>query len=828
MLRIHRARLAIGLSAALLCGAPCLAQTLPGLARPSLEAPSEPTSPQPAVDEILEISDVYSNALVLQGRLRAIRSEARPRGQVVRIEGELTALRERLARDRTSRAIVVGPESTSGQLEFLEQIWRARLSTTRGWDGLLRRRGQELQKLVVELRSATKLWTHTRDAGRDEALSSVQVDRIKATLAAIAETKSAVVARRDHVWRLADQNLEIQLSAREKLDEIEEIRTAQWRGLTASNAAPLWTALAETVRQGGLLAEARATFGGHGSKIRMAIEFYASRLYWHAAILVGLVAVFAWIRRRSRRWDQTDPALAAPLRIFAHPIASATVIALLLSWALYPLAPSSLFALAGLLAMTSTVVILPELLPLGLRTYSYCLGGLYFATHLVTLARPNGAFDRVLVLTIAVGAAAVLGRLAFLAQSGRFAALRGGWGRAVSVVFGLATFGMGVAIVASVMGKSHLGAYLTVATLRSAFVAVFLFVGSLVSSGLWIVALRSQAARQLRVVQFHGERLRVLGLRYTRVVLVLLWLSATLRLFELGEPLREGLSRAMSASLEIRNLRLSLGMVVSFVGVLWAASLLSRFIRFFLDEDILPRLPLARGVPRAISLSLHYLLVLFGFLAALAAAGFEFSQFTILGGAFGIGLAFGMQNIVNNFVSGLILLYERPIHVGDSIELGTTVGNVERIGVRSSTVRTWDGAEVIVPNADLIAKEVTNWTLSDRRRRIHIRVGVAYDSDPTTVLRLLEEVGAQNQEILRSPPPSALFIGFGESSLDFVLRLWTDYYEEGLRIQSDLHIAVAGALAEAGITLPFPQREVHIRSVDPVSAASAAAPEKSG
>ena len=825
MLRIHRSRLAIGLAAALLGGAPCWAQAIPGLVAPSPGAAADRTLAQLPVEEVLEISDIHSRALVLQGRLRAIRSDARPRIPVVRIEEELKELRATLDRDRATPAIAVGPESTAAQLEFLEQIWRERLLTTRGWDALLLRRGQELQKLAVELRAAKVLWARTRVAKRDEVLSSVQIDRIAATLAAIAETESVVVARRDHVWRLADQNLEVQLTAREELDQIEEIRTQQWHGLAATRAAPLWRALADGFREGGFFRDARAALVGHASKIRMAVDLYSSRLRWHALILIGLAAAFAWIRRRSRGWDQDDPALTATVRIFGHPIASATVIAMLLSWILYPLAPSSLFALIGLLALIPTLVILPDLLPLGLRKYSYILGGLYFATQLITMSGPDAVFDRILVLTISIAAADVLGRLSFLAQSGRFEALRGGWARAVSVASVLGTFMLLVAIVANVIGKSQLGAFLTVATVRSAFIAVFLFVGALVSSGLWVVLLRSPAAKQLRVVQFHGELLRQKGLRYIRVGLVVLWLTATLRQLELGEPLWAGLTWALSASLELRKLRLSLGMVVSFFGVLWAARLLSRFVRFFLDEDILPRLPLERGVPRAISLSLHYVLMIGGFLAALAAAGVQLSQFTILGGAFGIGLAFGMQNIVNNFVSGLILLYERPIHVGDSIEMGTTAGDVERIGIRSSTVRTWDGAEIIVPNADLIAKEVTNWTLSDRRRRIQIRVGVAYGSDPTRILHLLEELASRNQEILQSPPPSALFIGFGESALNFVLRVWTDRYEEGLRIQSDLHVAVDRALVEAGIEIPFPQREVHLRSVDPVPAGGASGPD---
>jgi small-conductance mechanosensitive channel len=202
-----------------------------------------------------------------------------------------------------------------------------------------------------------------------------------------------------------------------------------------------------------------------------------------------------------------------------------------------------------------------------------------------------------------------------------------------------------------------------------------------------------------------------------------------------------------------------------------------------------------------------------------AAAGIQLDRLAIIVGALSVGIGFGLTNIINNFVSGLILAFERPVQSGDTVEFGTMFGRVSRIGVRSSTVRTFDGAEVIVPNANLIANEVTNWTLSDMRRRMEILVGVAYGTDPHKVLELLLKAARSDERILADPEPAALFLGFGDSSLNFSLRAWTDEFNEYLTIKSDLTLAVHDAIYAAGIEIPFPQRDLHLRSIDPAAVA---------
>jgi len=228
-------------------------------------------------------------------------------------------------------------------------------------------------------------------------------------------------------------------------------------------------------------------------------------------------------------------------------------------------------------------------------------------------------------------------------------------------------------------------------------------------------------------------------------------------------------------------------------------------------------------VPSAISSMIQYAVVTIAFFVALAVAGIDLSSFAIIAGAVGVGIGFGLQNIVNNFVSGLILLFERPIQAGDSIELGPLFGRVGRIGIRSSTVRTFQGAEVIVPNADLIAKEVINWTLSDAHRRLEVPVGVSYNADPREVIELLVKAAHVHREVMQEPEPFAIFVGYGNSSIDFELRAWVSNFGEGLRIQTELLLDIWDRLEQAGIEIPFPQQDLHLRSVDPKAAATLAA-----
>jgi small-conductance mechanosensitive channel len=211
------------------------------------------------------------------------------------------------------------------------------------------------------------------------------------------------------------------------------------------------------------------------------------------------------------------------------------------------------------------------------------------------------------------------------------------------------------------------------------------------------------------------------------------------------------------------------------------------------------------------------------FTTAITSAGVELNRFTVITGALGVGVGFGLQNIVSNFASGLILLFERPIRVEDVIEVSGLIGTVRRIGARSSTITTAQGAEVIVPNSNLLSNNVVNWTLSSPWRRVEIPVGVEYGCDPEAVLQLLVSVAASHSDVMSDPAPAAYFLGFGDSALNFELRFWSAKQDTWFQLKSDVTLRVARALREADIEIPFPQRDLHLRSIDPSVQGSLAA-----
>ncbi len=234
-----------------------------------------------------------------------------------------------------------------------------------------------------------------------------------------------------------------------------------------------------------------------------------------------------------------------------------------------------------------------------------------------------------------------------------------------------------------------------------------------------------------------------------------------------------------------------------------------------LEIALWQRLPLDRGVRYAMSTLTRYAIVLCGVMLGLSTVGIRWQNVQWLVAAMTVGLAFGLQEIFANFVSGLILLFERPIRPGDVVTVGSISGVVNCIRIRSTTITDWDRKELIVPNKEFITGQVVNWTLSDPTQRLVLRVGVAYGTDPNRAAELLASVARSDPRVLREPPPSVVFMGFGESSLDFDVRVFLPGPEQIMQVRHDLNVAINAALREAGIEIPFPQRVVHLRGEPP-------------
>jgi small-conductance mechanosensitive channel len=240
----------------------------------------------------------------------------------------------------------------------------------------------------------------------------------------------------------------------------------------------------------------------------------------------------------------------------------------------------------------------------------------------------------------------------------------------------------------------------------------------------------------------------------------------------------------------------------------------SHLVQKLLLSRLLRYVHVADAAKFAIGRFVTYALFLGGLFIGLQSLGVNLSSLVIFGGAVGVGVGLGLQNVVSNFVAGLILLIEQPIRMGDRIETGDVLGDVVRIAARSTWVRTNDNVVIIVPNSDFINSSVTNWTANDPNVRISIKVGVGYSSDPTKVREILLAAADANSTVLKEPKPDVLFSDYGDSSLDFILRVWTADAHTPAILKSELFFDLFQRFTAAGVELPFPQRDLHIRSSD--------------
>ncbi len=262
-------------------------------------------------------------------------------------------------------------------------------------------------------------------------------------------------------------------------------------------------------------------------------------------------------------------------------------------------------------------------------------------------------------------------------------------------------------------------------------------------------------------------------------------------------------------------MKATIGLLLSVLLTFYISTLISRVLELILEKNIYPQKDWDPGIQQAFSTGVRYTLTLIALLISLRILGFDLQNITVLAGALGVGLGFGLQNIANNFASGIILLIERPIKIDDIIQINNITGRVVKIGPRSTVLETADKASILIPNGELLAGQLTNWTYGNSVAGFAIPVGVAYGSDVEKVKKLLSEIGASHENVLKDPPPRVEFKEFGDSSLNFVLRVWIGDAGERVDVQTDLMTKINNVFNENKIDIPFPQRVVLMKQEKP-------------
>ncbi len=778
------------------------------LPSPAQQAATPATpAPAPPPDIPIPLPQIADRAEELDRLLRDISKQIAATNELVESDKQ-----NKTQRDDTTERLrdidkLLGGAPTSLELQEEDRFWRGISAQYSNERKLLATRAASLQDQIRLLEGQQVQWQATLDHIKDTTGIEAVVDRIKQKLdemrrvkAQAQEQLNLILTLQNHISQQDQQISEVLL----KLDGAKESLRGR---LLERDAHPLWDSRDE--RQfdrpmGDVLQRALSReFSGAGEYVKS--EWL--RLFG-LLVVYGLAFVAAVrLKRSAQTWPDVPP---QALAILHHPFSLALLAALLSTIGRVASAPVGVTFIVLLLYMIQVLRLLPPLIDPGLVPFLKALAvftvldGLHLAAQLTPVIKRELFALLIFAAVVVFSWLARPAKMRELRMPARFRSLFVAVVRAALVL-------LAASLIANILGYLSLAQTLGIGTLLGAFMAVVLYcvarILSLILATLFCSAWARGRPVNRATVLLWSKRALNLGA-------VLLWIDSVLVLFTIHDKVVVSVDNTLSHPLGFGTLRVTLGGIISLMLVVFIGYAIARFCSYALQRLLLTRFSLQRGLPYAASKVVYYVLIILVFLAALANAGIELNKFTVITGALGVGVGFGLQNVVNNFASGLILLFERPIRVDDTVEVGGLVGTVRRIGARSSTIQTFQGAEVIVPNSNLIANQVINWTLSSPWRRVDIPVGVAYGTDPEEIIKLLIDVATSHSGVMRSPEPTAFFLGFGDSALNFELRFWAARQEIWFQLKSDVSIGVNRALREAGVEIPFPQRDLHVRSVD--------------
>lgn len=791
------------------CSLPAI---LVGAAEQKKAEPSKPPAPPPpAAPAAIPLADIATWAPAVSNLVGNLIAGATPSAQIENIAKALPALSEKLDAQFVATTKSLEAEPTLETLQNEQQQWQSAHLQATGWLNALTLEATKLQNSLNQLAELQKLLSSSRASAQAAKAPGPILQQIGATLTIITEAQAPLQAQRVNILNLQSRVAEEVTRCGTALQRIADFQQKAVAGILVRDAPPIWTI--------NLWSDALAALPEHAGKIASA--------YWtdvaeyireprqggalHPALFIVLALVFSVARRKIAVWEKSGADASSAILVFERPYAAALTTTLVFATA------RLFFQLATAVRQLLTIAALVPMLRLARPKISAPVAFVLYACcflFAVDTLRQTFAGIQVIGQAILVGEtlAAIIVLysirrhyrqiIAARAESSGLVVLKAG--RFLLIVVLL------VALLAAAVGYTRLARLLTPGILAGGILGVAAFAYLRVSGGVVALALRVWPLTALQMVAHHRELLERRAYRLLIWIAVGGWLVRYLSYLGLLDPAWSLANSLLATKLERGSLSISIGDVLEFVLTVWLAYLLSRFLRFVLQEDVYPRIDLAAGLSYAASSLLNYIILALGFVAALGALGVDFSKVSLLAGAFSVGIGFGLQSVVNNFVSGLILLFERPIHVGDTVEVGSLQGIVRRIGIRASVLHTGQGADIIVPNSQLVTEKVTNWTLSDKLRRVDLAVGVNYGANPKKVVDLLLGVADAHPQVLNNPAPEAFFLSYGDSSINFELRAWTDQSSPATQIRSDLASAVYDAVSAAGMSFPFPQREVRL------------------
>ncbi len=695
------------------------------------------------------------------------------------------------------------------ELQDEKREWKKVRNNLEEWRKKINTRTETLKELKMRSDLMLKQWKLTLTEAKKQDTPDKFIKGLTSTIKDIEKVDEKLSEKLNQLYLNQNNITEFILTVEEILNELEQVRLSYFE----QDAPPIWKSY-DTIGSYQLAKIQTRKYLNESSKnLNSFFVDYANKTGLHLFVFIFLVVFLYLLKRFIENNEKKNDINQETARFFiSNYFRTALILTLASSAWIYPIRPSIVNDILLLSILVLSLLMFYRLYGKKFTSFLVLLTILALLNEALVLFNGIGLLARVFVYLEIFFTGYVLfhfiNRRKHLDTHFSFKV----WNILYFFSYIFAVF-LFFSFLGNTFGYVSLSILLVNTVVHATITAIIYTLLSMIFDSIVLIAFETKFFQRSNIIRDNKNSLVKSINTITGIIIIGFWVRSILVSLGFNDQFWAWLGGLMESSWTVGTSTISLGAIIGVIAVIVITTVIVRIVSILLNKEIFPRIRLPRGVPGAISMITRYIIVAFGIYFVLAAAGIDLSKFGMIAGALGVGIGFGLQNIVFNFIAGLVLAFERPFQVGDVIEVGKFMGTVTSIGVRSSNIKTYDGSEIIVPNGDLISNDVVNWTLSDRKKRREVPVSVAYGSDPREVLEILSKAAGDHVNVLESPAPWATFEGFGDSSLDFKIRFWVPF-DIGVTVKSQVAMSIYDALEEAGINIPFPQQDIYIKAIE--------------
>lgn len=766
-----------------------------------------------AGQESIAIGDISEESEKLGQQFLKLKSSLEASKKILEIDSIVEAVTPEI-KSLVDTAFLKREDVTLRDLKVRKVEWNNYKSILDEYQSTVKSRSEEISKIINDVYYDVNRWEITKKELADRSESKDMEESFDKAIMALEEIMKMAHSRLDSVFITQKKITELVLVIDQEISNIELAENQRRKDYFVIDSPPIWQATKTEVSTDSTSVKSTSSIDlireGIKQNKRQFMDFFRLNLKVFILQVVFLLLMLTFLIVANIKWKRNIVSLRNPIELQAktilkNPILTTLSVGLLVSAFFYESMVPAYAEFHIMIVLFATVLLLPKVTHKKFSTFLWLLFLVYMINTFEAFIGVKANLIRWLLIvdSLLLFSSLYIGRKIVNENREKFSQIYKTF-RIVSVFY---MFLLILSFIANIIGMVALANFLTKAVIISLTFGVVTYLAVKIFTSIFVLVFKLRTATNIQtitqMVKATHQRIRPL----LNVLGFIFWFYFTLSAFELYDYLINSYNDLIAMEWRVGEMTISLGGILAFVGIFIITLVIAKIAAaLFQDEWMVNVLP--RGVAPAISLVLRIVIIAIGLYGGLTAAGVDLSKLGFILGALGVGIGFGLQNVVLNFVSGLILAFERPINLGDTIEVDMEKGVVTNIGVRSSNIRAYSGAEVIIPNGDLISKKVINWTLSNRNRRSKIPMKTSPDADPEKVIELFNKIAADHPNTSLEPAPKTYFYGYGpDGNLNFALMYWTTF-SDTLKTDSAIALLIFKTLKAEGIDAPAPVRRI--------------------